>query len=200
MALAAIYSLFIINKSGGLIYYKQGGWTPMTVLDWQVFGIQCTLSPSSSPLSLAVQALTSYKPTTSISTASNLSQIIMIPAFPIWAMVVCLQSLGTGKHGYTTCCYQAQLRSYVIDYSASYCHMHLCCYRSALIASGTKIFVVCETGAQNMETLLKVIYELYTDFVLKNPFYEMEMPIRCELFDLNLAQVIQKDRVALLGR
>lgn len=51
-----------------------------------------------------------------------------------------------------------------------------------------------------METLLKVIYELYTDFVLKNPFYEMEMPIRCELFDLNLAQVIHKDRVALLGR
>ena len=51
-----------------------------------------------------------------------------------------------------------------------------------------------------MEMLLKVIYELYTDFVLKNPFYEMEMPIRCELFDLNLAQVIQKDRVALLGR
>ena len=51
-----------------------------------------------------------------------------------------------------------------------------------------------------MEMLLKVIYELYTDFVLKNPFYEMEMPIRCELFDHNLAQVIQKDRVALLGR
>jgi hypothetical protein len=52
-----------------------------------------------------------------------------------------------------------------------------------------------------MEMQLKVIYELYTtDFVLKNPFYEMEMPIRCELFDHNLAQVIQKDRVALLGR
>lgn len=51
-----------------------------------------------------------------------------------------------------------------------------------------------------MEALLKVIYELYTDYVLKNPFYEMEMPIRCELFDLNLSQVIQKDRVALLGR
>ena len=68
------------------------------------------------------------------------------------------------------------------------------------LLSGTKFFVVCETGAPNMEMLLKVIYELYTDFVLKNPFYEMEMPIRCELFDLNLAQVIQKDRVALLGR
>lgn len=65
---------------------------------------------------------------------------------------------------------------------------------------GTKFFVVCEPGAQQMESLLKVIYELYTDYVLKNPFYEMEMPIRCELFDLNLSQAIQKDRVALLGR
>jgi hypothetical protein len=51
-----------------------------------------------------------------------------------------------------------------------------------------------------MEFLLRAIYELYTEFALKNPFYEMEMPIRCELFDFNLAQVIQKDRVALLGR
>jgi hypothetical protein len=69
-----------------------------------------------------------------------------------------------------------------------------------LASPGTKFFVVCETGAPNMEILLKTIYELYTEFVLKNPFYEMEMPIRCELFDLNLAQVIQKDRAALLGR
>lgn len=51
-----------------------------------------------------------------------------------------------------------------------------------------------------MESLLKVIYELYTDYVLKNPFYEMEMPIRCELFDLNLSQAIQKEHVSLLGR
>ena len=27
------------------------------------------------------------------------------------------------------------------------------------------------------------VYNLYCDFVLKNPFYEVEMPIRCELFD-----------------
>ncbi|XP_040962807.1 ER lumen protein-retaining receptor erd-2.2 isoform X1 [Gossypium hirsutum] len=46
----------------------------------------------------------------------------------------------------------------------------------------------------------KVVYELYTDYVLKNPFYEMEMPIRFELFDINLTQAVQKDRVALLGR
>jgi hypothetical protein len=27
---------------------------------------------------------------------------------------------------------------------------------------------------------------LYSDFVMKNPFYEMEMPVRCELFEHNL--------------
>ncbi|KAE8689776.1 Trafficking protein particle complex subunit 4 [Hibiscus syriacus] len=71
------------------------------------------------------------------------------------------------------------------------------CFQS-LIA--TKFFVVSEPGTQNMEALLKVVYELYTDYVLKNPFYEMEMPIRCELFDINLTQAIQKDRILLLGR
>ena len=34
------------------------------------------------------------------------------------------------------------------------------------------------------------IYDLYCDYVLKNPFYEVEMPIRCELFDSNLFQTI----------
>nr|GMD05754.1 trafficking protein particle complex subunit 4 [Ipomoea batatas]GMD07288.1 trafficking protein particle complex subunit 4 [Ipomoea batatas]GMD09343.1 trafficking protein particle complex subunit 4 [Ipomoea batatas]GMD10688.1 trafficking protein particle complex subunit 4 [Ipomoea batatas]GMD12056.1 trafficking protein particle complex subunit 4 [Ipomoea batatas] len=71
------------------------------------------------------------------------------------------------------------------------------CFQSL---TGTKFFVVCEPGTQHMEPLLKYIYELYTDYVLKNPFYEMEMPIRCELFDINLGQAVQKDRVALLGR
>ncbi|TYH34197.1 hypothetical protein ES332_D13G112100v1 [Gossypium tomentosum] len=64
----------------------------------------------------------------------------------------------------------------------------------------TKFFVVCEPGTQHIEALLKVVYELYTDYVLKNPFYEMKMPIRCELFDINLTQAVQKDRFALLGR
>ncbi len=27
------------------------------------------------------------------------------------------------------------------------------------------------------------VYELYSDFVMKNPFYETEQVIKCELFD-----------------
>jgi hypothetical protein len=52
-----------------------------------------------------------------------------------------------------------------------------------------------------MDSLLKTIYELYTDYVLKNPFYEVEMPIRCELWDLNLALAVKKDgKPGLAGR
>ncbi|PRQ40494.1 putative trafficking protein particle complex subunit [Rosa chinensis] len=60
--------------------------------------------------------------------------------------------------------------------------------------------IFSEPGRQHMEGLLKHIYELYTDYVLKNPFYEIEMPTQCELFDMNLTQAIQKDCVALLAR
>ena len=36
-----------------------------------------------------------------------------------------------------------------------------------------------------------MIYELYSDYVLKNPFYELEMPVRCELFENNLAYAVR---------
>lgn len=44
------------------------------------------------------------------------------------------------------------------------------------------------TGA-NKQDLLRKIYELYADYVLKNPFYTLNMPINsdnCQLFKTNL--------------
>ncbi|KAM0831280.1 hypothetical protein ACQ4PT_065653 [Festuca glaucescens] len=143
MGTVAIYSLFIINKSGGLIYYKDYG------------------------------------------SAGRMDTNDSLRLASLWhSMHAISQQLSP-----TTGCTGIDLLQ------ANNFDLH--CFQSL---TGTKFFVVCETGAQNMEILLKTIYELYTEFVLKNPFYEMEMPIRCELFDLNLAQVIQKDRVALMGR
>lgn len=52
--------------------------------------------------------------------------------------------------------------------------------------------VVSETIQTGMEQLLRKIYELYADFVLKNPFYSLEMPIRCELFDTNLQSLLEQ--------
>lgn len=52
--------------------------------------------------------------------------------------------------------------------------------------------VVAETTQAGVDVLLKRIYELYSDYVLKNPFYSLEMPIRCELFDTNLQGLLEQ--------
>lgn len=51
---------------------------------------------------------------------------------------------------------------------------------------------VAEPTQLGMDTLLRRIYELYADYVLKNPFYSLDMPIRCELFDTNLQALVEQ--------
>ena len=58
--------------------------------------------------------------------------------------------------------------------------------------SGVKFLVVSDPRQQNLEIILKRIYKLYADFALKNPFYSLEMPIRCELFETNLQTAIDQ--------
>jgi len=52
--------------------------------------------------------------------------------------------------------------------------------------TGTKFLLFTEPQQPNIDTTTKKIYELYTDYVMKNPFYQTEMPIRCEAFDRKL--------------
>uniref|UniRef100_A0A1B6FXS1 Trafficking protein particle complex subunit n=1 Tax=Cuerna arida TaxID=1464854 RepID=A0A1B6FXS1_9HEMI len=58
--------------------------------------------------------------------------------------------------------------------------------------TGVKFMVVAEPTQTGIEALLKKIYELYADFALKNPFYDLEMPIRCELFDTHLQALLEQ--------
>lgn len=37
-----------------------------------------------------------------------------------------------------------------------------------------------------VDAIIQRIYELYADYVMKNPFYQIEMPVRCEAFDRHL--------------
>ena len=56
--------------------------------------------------------------------------------------------------------------------------------------TGTKFFAVTEARATGVAATLKQVYVLFADYVLKNPFYEVEMPIRVELFDHYLTQLV----------
>jgi len=60
--------------------------------------------------------------------------------------------------------------------------------------------VVADPDADQLDKALKEIYQLYTDYVLKNPFYVMEMPIRIELFDRHVVQLIKDRNVVPVGR
>lgn len=57
--------------------------------------------------------------------------------------------------------------------------------------TGIKFMIVAEPSQQGMEILLKRVYDLYADYALKNPFYALEMPIRCELFETNLQTLLE---------
>lgn len=44
--------------------------------------------------------------------------------------------------------------------------------------SGIKFIVLADPRQAGIDALLRKIYEIYSDFALKNPFYSLEMPIR----------------------
>ncbi|ENN81539.1 trafficking protein particle complex subunit 4 [Dendroctonus ponderosae] len=58
--------------------------------------------------------------------------------------------------------------------------------------TGVKIMTVVDRNQIGAEVFLKRVYELYADYALKNPFYSLEMPIRCELFDTNLKAMLEQ--------
>ena len=43
-----------------------------------------------------------------------------------------------------------------------------------------------------MDTALREIYVMYTDCALKDPFYELEMPIRSQLFEKAVDALIER--------
>ncbi|XP_059494972.1 trafficking protein particle complex subunit 4 isoform X2 [Stegostoma tigrinum] len=57
--------------------------------------------------------------------------------------------------------------------------------------TGIKFIVLADPRQAGIDSLLRKIYEIYSDFALKNPFYSLEMPIRCDLFEQNLKVALE---------
>ncbi|KAG5928637.1 hypothetical protein E4U42_000242 [Claviceps africana] len=58
--------------------------------------------------------------------------------------------------------------------------------------TGTKFLLFTDSTQVNVDVTIRRIYDLYSDFVMKNPFYSLEMPIRCDLFDRKLLSYIRE--------
>ena len=57
---------------------------------------------------------------------------------------------------------------------------------------GVKFLVLTDPRIGKMDAFLGKLHEFYADFALKNPFYSLEMPIRCQLFDTNLTKLVEQ--------
>ncbi|CAK7203963.1 hypothetical protein SEUCBS139899_006713 [Sporothrix eucalyptigena] len=58
--------------------------------------------------------------------------------------------------------------------------------------TGTKFLLFTDTAQVNTDATMRRVYDLYSDYVMKNPFYQLEMPIRCDIFDRKLNSYIRE--------
>ncbi|KAJ2162723.1 hypothetical protein GGF46_000448 [Coemansia sp. RSA 552] len=57
--------------------------------------------------------------------------------------------------------------------------------------TGIKFIAATDLLQTSLVDVLTKAYRLYCDYALKNPFYNLEMPIRSEMFDTTLQQLVQ---------
>jgi len=65
--------------------------------------------------------------------------------------------------------------------------------------TGIKFMVCSGKKAIGVERLLRRVYDVYADFAMKNPFYELEQPIQAELFEERVMIAVKSCRNANSG-
>jgi len=145
-----VFSVFIINKAGGLIYNRD-------------FSSSVPKLNSNDYLTLA-STFHSLHAITGRGIQSPQSALTLSPE----------HAAAMANNGIT--CLEAR-------------DFRLQCYQTL---TGIKFLVTAHPSHQTLDKLLQSIYLLYTDYVLKNPFYELDMPIRMEQFDAQMAKLINQ--------
>lgn len=66
-------------------------------------------------------------------------------------------------------------------------HFRLTCFQTR---TGVKFLLFTSPEQPNADVVVRRCYELYADYVVKNPFYSLEMPIRVDKFDKALSSYL----------
>ena len=66
------------------------------------------------------------------------------------------------------------------------------CLRCYHTLTGLKFVVLATPNTENLERLLTDIYSLYTDYVMKDPFHQLQQPIKSKLFIQQLASLVSR--------
>ena len=168
-----IYSLYIINKAGGLIYQKDFLALPRLAGN-DYLRLLSTFHSLHAIAARGIHITPVQHPAPAAATAAGSASSAAGAAAPPPAAAApsphagfpSLSSLSRGL-----LCVETR-------------DFRLHCYATV---TGLKFVLSCGVGVSGgVERLLWSVYALYCDFVLKNAFYELEMPIRCEQFDARL--------------
>lgn len=65
--------------------------------------------------------------------------------------------------------------------------------------TGLKFFILTDPHSLGASKFLQNSYQLYTDYVLKNPFYQLDQPIQEKLFNEMLIQMAELERVGRIN-
>ncbi|RAK79131.1 trafficking protein particle complex subunit 4 [Aspergillus fijiensis CBS 313.89] len=183
-----VFSLIIINKAGGLIYQRefQPGLRKLSTNDYLVLAgtfhgvhaITRTITPKLPLLTPTAIASTPTSASSNLASPSGTSTPIPPTTTTTTTAAATTPSVSASSYTYPILGVPATgLESLETD------KFRLTCFQTL---TGTKFLLFTDPHMANIEVVMKKIYEFYADFVMKNPFYQLEMPVRCEAFDRNL--------------
>ena len=154
-----VFSVWIVNKSGGLIFYKN--------------------------YANDEHATTTRPPTTDIdvdfSTGLDINDTLRLAS--VWHSLHAISR--------TRSVAPVRKSSGIELLETSTFNLH--CFETK---TGIKFMVVGGKNAIGVERLLRRVYDVYADFAMKNPFYELEQPIQAELFEERVMIAVRSCRNA----
>jgi len=156
-----VFSLIIINKAGGLIYQREFQ-TGLSKLSTNDYLV---LAGTFHGVHAITRSLTPRIPSNPPTSATGSST--STPNFST------LPNPGLPKTGLE-----------VLETE----RFRLTCFQTV---TGTKFLLFTDSLMPNVDVVMRKVYELYADYVMKNPFYQLEMPVRCEAFDRHLGTWIR---------
>ncbi|KAK3898635.1 Sybindin-like protein [Staphylotrichum tortipilum] len=169
-----VFALIIINKAGGLIYnrtFHEGGLNKISTNDYLV------LAGTFHGVHAITARLNPLSPSTTTSHRTSISSTATAPAGGAASAV--------GGGGGMLTRPEAPSGLEVLETE----NFRMQCFTTL---TGVKFLLFADTTQTNVDLAMRRVYDLYTDYVMKNPFYQLEMPVRCDMFDRKLGSYIRE--------
>ncbi|KAH6630652.1 Longin-like domain-containing protein [Chaetomium sp. MPI-SDFR-AT-0129] len=185
-----VFALIIINKAGGLIYnrtFHEGGLNKISTNDYLVLagtfhGVHA-ITARLNPLKPITNPNRTSTTSTFPSSTPNPNTGTPNPSATPNPASIPSSSGGSGGGYLSRPDPPAGLEVLETENFRMQCFTTL---------TGTKFLLFTDTTQANVDLTMRRVYDMYADYVMKNPFYQLEMPVRCDMFERKLGSYIRE--------